>query len=109
MLDDDLRPWLLEANSQPSLSASSLDDYELKCKLIDDTLRVLNIEEHSDEIEDRKDESDISIGGFDIIWNKGPVIPDSKSKSFLACKNNASRPLKSIVKKRFIEERMKKF
>ena len=110
MLDDDLRPWLLEANSQPSFSASSLDDYELKCRLIDDTLSVLNIEGHSDP-EDRKDEKscNLSIGGFDMIWNKCPVIPELKSKSFLACKNNNSRPLKKIVKKAFIEERMKKF
>jgi hypothetical protein len=115
MLDSDLRPWLLEANSQPSLSASSFDDYTLKCQLIDDTLRVLDLEGHGTELDademkgTRDDSSEISVGGFDVIWNKGPVIPDMKSKSFLGCKNNSSRPLETIVNKDFIEKRQREW
>lgn len=111
MIDDDMRPWLLESNSQPSFSASSMTDYELKCQLIDDTMSVLDVEGRGgvESREDKYDHSDISVGGFDIIWNKGPVVPEYKSKSFLGCKRNDCKPLKKIVKKEFIELRRKKF
>ena len=44
MIDEDLRPWLIEVNASPSLTASSDDDYVLKYGLIDDTIEVVDIE-----------------------------------------------------------------
>lgn len=36
--------WLLEVNASPSLTASSPDDYDLKCRLLDDVLNVVDLE-----------------------------------------------------------------
>uniref|UniRef100_A0A803XPC8 Tubulin--tyrosine ligase-like protein 9 n=1 Tax=Meleagris gallopavo TaxID=9103 RepID=A0A803XPC8_MELGA len=44
LIDQDLKPWLLEVNASPSLAASSQEDYELKCHLLEDTLHVVDME-----------------------------------------------------------------
>lgn len=41
MLDSNLKPWLLETNASPSLSASTPSDRILKTKLIHDTYKIV--------------------------------------------------------------------
>lgn len=36
--------WLIEINASPSLTASSQDDFELKFRLLDDTLTIVDME-----------------------------------------------------------------
>jgi tubulin polyglutamylase TTLL6/13 len=43
MLDEDLKPWLIEVNHAPSLATESLFDMTLKKKLVEDTIRILNL------------------------------------------------------------------
>ncbi|XP_074825908.1 putative tubulin polyglutamylase TTLL9 isoform X2 [Natator depressus] len=66
LIDQDLKPWLLEVNASPSLTASSQEDYELKCCLLKDTLHIVDMEGRLTGKEKR-------IGGFDLMWNDGPV------------------------------------
>ncbi|XP_052581879.1 probable tubulin polyglutamylase TTLL9 isoform X6 [Peromyscus californicus insignis] len=66
LIDQDLKPWLLEVNASPSLTASSQEDYELKTCLLEDTLHVVDMEARLTGKEKR-------IGGFDLMWNDGPV------------------------------------
>ena len=41
----DLLPrWLIEVNASPSLTASSQEDYEMKCRVLEDTLHVVDME-----------------------------------------------------------------
>ena len=44
LIDKKLKPWLLEVNASPSLSASSKEDYDLKTGLLEDTLNVIDME-----------------------------------------------------------------
>ncbi|XP_034495958.1 probable tubulin polyglutamylase TTLL9 isoform X3 [Ailuropoda melanoleuca] len=44
LIDQNLKPWLLEVNASPSLTASSQEDYELKTRLLEDTLHVVDME-----------------------------------------------------------------
>ncbi|XP_015266992.1 PREDICTED: probable tubulin polyglutamylase TTLL9, partial [Gekko japonicus] len=44
LIDQDLKPWLLEVNASPSLTASSPEDYELKTHLLEDTLNIVDLE-----------------------------------------------------------------
>ncbi|KAG8447261.1 hypothetical protein GDO86_014650, partial [Hymenochirus boettgeri] len=69
LLDEDLKPWLLEVNASPSLTASSQDDYELKLRLLEDTLHVVDME-------GRLTGKEKHVGGFDLMWNDGPVAKD---------------------------------
>uniref|UniRef100_A0A8C6EZB2 Tubulin--tyrosine ligase-like protein 9 n=1 Tax=Marmota marmota marmota TaxID=9994 RepID=A0A8C6EZB2_MARMA len=66
LIDQDLKPWLLEVNASPSLTASSQEDYELKTRLLQDTLHVVDMEARLTGREKR-------VGGFDLMWNDGPV------------------------------------
>ena len=44
LLDDQLRPWLIEINASPSMTANTPTDYEGKINLLEDTFQVLDAE-----------------------------------------------------------------
>lgn len=44
MLDSNLKPWLLEVNGSPSMTANTPIDRALKNGLLDDTLTIANLE-----------------------------------------------------------------
>lgn len=48
MLDDTLKPWLIEVNGSPSMRANTKKDRELKVGVIDDMLSVLDLEKMYD-------------------------------------------------------------
>ena len=92
LFDEKFKPWLLEVNASPSLSASSPTDYELKFTMLEDMLSVVDMNNKLTGRETR-------VGGFDLLWNDGPVHrPDIKSymqipppystNSFLGCQHN---------------------
>jgi tubulin polyglutamylase TTLL9 len=43
MLDALLKPWLIEVNGSPSMTANTSIDRGLKLGLLDDTLTIINI------------------------------------------------------------------
>jgi len=44
LIDDTLKPWLIEINSNPSLAANTKADNEMKVNMLDDMLTVLDLE-----------------------------------------------------------------
>ncbi|XP_034551382.1 probable tubulin polyglutamylase TTLL9 [Notolabrus celidotus] len=66
LLDQNLKPWLIEVNASPSHTPSSQEDYEMKCRLLEDTLNVVDMEGRLTGREKR-------VGGYDLMWNDGPV------------------------------------
>ncbi|NXA55138.1 TTLL9 polyglutamylase, partial [Nothocercus julius] len=101
LIDQDLKPWLIEVNASPSLAASSQEDYELKCHLLKDTLHIVDMEGRLTGKEKR-------VGGFDLIWSDGPVsrqgnldTPLSESfvaNSHLGCYNDRKKQLKQLFR-----------
>lgn len=102
LLDANLKPWLIEVNASPSLSASSKEDYDLKFGLLDDVITVVDLENRLTGKEKR-------VGGFDLFWEDGPVYMDdgameygtsglSPSNSFLGCANDRKRQLRQLFK-----------
>ena len=67
ILDSELNSWLLEVNASPSLSASNDDDYSLKYGMLDDMLNIIDLE-------GARTGNETSIGGFDLVWDNGPVV-----------------------------------
>jgi len=44
MIDDELKPWLIEVNASPSLSANTREDYLMKYEMLNGMLDVVDIE-----------------------------------------------------------------
>ena len=44
LLDDNLKPWLIEINASPSMTANTPSDYEIKLSLLEDTFTILDME-----------------------------------------------------------------
>ncbi|KAF5917902.1 hypothetical protein HPG69_010055 [Diceros bicornis minor] len=102
LIDEDLKPWLLEVNASPSLTASSQEDYELKTCLLEDTLHVVDMEARLTGREKR-------VGGFDLMWNDGPVsreegAPDLSgmvnfvTNTHLGCVNDREKQLRQLFR-----------
>jgi len=41
MIDDNLKPWLIEVNASPSLSSSTKSDRVMKETIIDDVFKIV--------------------------------------------------------------------
>ncbi|KAJ8358215.1 hypothetical protein AAFF_G00022340 [Aldrovandia affinis] len=102
ILDKGLKPWLIEVNASPSLNATCQQDYELKCRLLEDTLNVVDME-------GRLTGREAQVGGFDLMWSDGPVYredvnPPASGSPFrtpnthLGCFNDRKSQLRKLFK-----------
>ena len=69
LIDDELKPWLIEVNASPSLTANTKDDYILKCEMLNDTLDIVDVEA-------KLNGDERCVGGFDLVYDGGIVEPD---------------------------------
>lgn len=83
LLDEKLRPWLIEINASPSMTSNTPADAVKKNGVLDDTFTILDLEK----VLTGKEEH---IGGFDLICKGNPIkMPvNSTIKTFLGCFNN---------------------
>ncbi|KAK3085866.1 hypothetical protein FSP39_009817 [Pinctada imbricata] len=102
LFDSDLKPWLIEINASPSLTASGKEDYDLKFGLLNDVLNVLDLENRLTGKEKR-------VGGWDLLWDDGPILADDGNmecstnggnvttpNSFLGCHNERKKQLREM-------------
>jgi len=82
LIDETLSPWLLEVNSYPSVSATTLEDYNMKYAMLMDTMKVVDLEGNFTGNEGH-------VGGYDLIYRGGLVKFESQClfSSNLAAKN----------------------
>jgi len=98
MIDQDLKPWLIEVNASPALSSDNERDYELKFNLIEDFYTCLDMEKafHG--------QTPKRVGGFDLIYDKDMVVRNSECPSLLSglgIANNRVKSLKRLKKMNF--------
>ncbi|KAJ8326449.1 hypothetical protein BDV3_005970 [Batrachochytrium dendrobatidis] len=100
LIDSSLKPWLLEVNASPSLTAETQFDYDLKCAMLNDCFNVVDLEKRFDK--DKKLRT--RVGGFDLVYNDGPVKHERASNysSYIGCHH--SIPKAPRTKKRFIQQ-----
>jgi len=94
LIDTNYKPWLLEVNASPSLTANTLDDYFMKYGMLDDVLTLIDMEKYlsGDELQ---------IGGFDLLYRDGTRFappPGSLYTSYLGCHNNRRVQLQRLAK-----------
>ena len=93
LIDDDLKPWLIEINSNASLTASTELDAETKIKMLDDLLTILDLEKVMTGNENQ-------IGGWDVIC-RGNVVKNNANNIYwtrLGSFNNREKQLKNLAK-----------
>jgi len=66
MIDEEMKPWLIEVNSSPSMSANTPNDYTTKIGLLEDTFTILDLEKVLTG-------NEVQVGGFDLIY-KGHLL-----------------------------------
>jgi tubulin polyglutamylase TTLL9 len=94
LIDDLFKPWLIEINANPSLTANTPKDSEMKIKMLDDMLTILDLEKILEGNESQ-------VGGFDLIC-KGSIIKNSDNCTYgtrLGSFNNREKQLKTLSKK----------
>lgn len=91
MIDKRLKPLLIEVNSSPSISADTVDDYELKFGLLDDLLTIIDMEKNLTGKEEH-------VGGYDLVYQGGPIKGPASQEitSFLGCQNHHGVPMRKL-------------
>jgi tubulin polyglutamylase TTLL9 len=69
IIDQDLKPWLLEVNASPSLTANTKEDYAMKTEMLHGMLDVIDMEGIL-----RGDEEHVS--GWDLVYDNGYIEID---------------------------------
>ncbi|XP_050440530.1 polyglutamylase complex subunit TTLL1 [Adelges cooleyi] len=91
IIDDNLKPWLIEVNASPSLTSTTVNDRILKYKLIDNMLSVV-----------------LPPNGIpDVRWNKCPTLEAMGNFELLIDEDLASKD-KIVSNKIDHKERMKR-
>eukprot|EP00038_Savillea_parva_P027287 m.58753 g.58753 ORF g.58753 m.58753 type:complete len:451 (-) comp7840_c1_seq1:1052-2404(-) len=74
LLDTDLKPWLIEVNASPSLTADTPSDYKLKFGMLEDLFGVVDPAGERSGNRPVSDGGDIRVGGFDLVWADGHPV-----------------------------------
>lgn len=69
IIDQDLKPWLLEVNASPSLTANTREDYLMKTEMLHGMLDIVDMEGLL-----QGDEEHVS--GWDLIYDNGYIEID---------------------------------
>jgi tubulin polyglutamylase TTLL9 len=96
MLDSELKPWLIEVNASPSLSADTASDAELKMRLVDDYMSILDMEGAYGGAGPPS-----PCGGFDLIWDKDCAVACAEFPecgSMLGALNERTAPALRAIK-----------
>ena len=93
LIDENLRPWLIEINANASLTANTELDAETKIKMLDDLLTIVDLEKILTGNEDQ-------VGGWDIICRGEPVkySKECMYNTRLGSFNNREKQLKQLAK-----------
>ena len=94
LVDDQLKPWLIEVNASPSITADTPNDYELKFGLLDDVYTIIDVENKLG------GQLEPVVGGFDLVYNNGHIKTDKSAcySTRLGCYDDRVRQLKKLHK-----------
>lgn len=69
MIDQDLKPWLIEVNASPSLTANTREDYLMKTEMLHGMLDVVDMEGLLGGGEEH-------VSGWDLVYDNGYIEID---------------------------------
>ena len=90
LIEDNLKPWLIEVNASPSLSTTTESDRVLKMGVIRDVFKIVI---PPDWIDDSKHGAntckDLKVGSFSLIIDESQTDLIEKAKKIASKKTNA--------------------
>lgn len=78
IIDDNLKPWLIEVNASPSMSATTVNDRILKYKLIENILSVILPPDGIPDARWNKIPSDEALEGFEVLIDEDLMFKNQK-------------------------------
>jgi len=91
MFDDNFKPWLIEVNASPSLTANTPEDRLLKIKLLTSVMDIVDLE-------GAMKGNEVRVGGFDLIVDAGQIRKVAGS-SVYSCMLGAEIPRENVERK----------
>lgn len=93
LIDDTLRPWLIEVNACPSLVTTTVADKRMKKKLVNDLVNVVIPRNWFDSVEGGSNTcKEKQVGGFTLLYDEAS---DTLSGKAVRPKSSIKRPLQN--------------
>ena len=67
IIDDNLKPWLIEVNASPSLTANTQADYDFKAQMLHNVLDIVDMEQ-------QMEGDERVVGGFVMIISQNNIV-----------------------------------
>jgi len=102
LIDQNLKPWLIEINSSPSLSTTTKGDFILKKRLINDVIDIVITDKWLDE-KGKPGASSFtgkSQGLFDLIYDGTEIKDDKRANEVFGVKGRYSKNVMKNISKR---------
>ncbi|XP_018786552.1 PREDICTED: probable tubulin polyglutamylase TTLL1 isoform X1 [Bactrocera latifrons] len=81
IIDNNLKPWLVEVNASPSLTSTTVTDRILKYKLIDNILSVVLPPDGVPDVRWNKIPSSDALGNFDLLLDEELAAQEEQAQS----------------------------
>ncbi|GAB6030010.1 putative tubulin polyglutamylase ttll1, variant 2 [Chamberlinius hualienensis] len=93
IVDDNLKPWLVEVNASPSLTATTVSDRLLKSTLIKDILNIVCPPGHIPDVKQAKAANFSNLGNFELLYDEEAyqIENDKNSGSGLKRRNGSDK------------------
>jgi tubulin polyglutamylase TTLL1 len=83
LIDEDLKPWLIEVNASPSLSTTTESDRIIKMNLMNDVFKIVIPDGWADEGSKHGANlcKETKVGNFDVIINEAAAEEKKNAKN----------------------------
>eukprot|EP00043_Microstomoeca_roanoka_P007213 m.69548 g.69548 ORF g.69548 m.69548 type:complete len:456 (+) comp13740_c0_seq6:49-1416(+) len=80
IIDDDLKPWLIEVNASPSLSATTVADRIMKQLVIDDVFNIVCPNGEIPDVRNPTVPTREQMGAFEVLYDETQDVPVAADK-----------------------------
>ena len=83
IIDDNLKPWLIEVNASPSLTSTTANDRIMKFKLINDVLNIVVPNGETPDIRNKfTNTTPEALGNFDVLYDEEQACCELNDKDY---------------------------
>eukprot|EP00112_Aurelia_sp_Birch-Aquarium-sp1_P004304 Seg1486.1 transcript_id=Seg1486.1/GoldUCD/mRNA.D3Y31 product="putative tubulin polyglutamylase TTLL1" protein_id=Seg1486.1/GoldUCD/D3Y31 len=91
IIDDNLKPWLIEVNASPSLSSTTAADRIMKFSLTNDIINIVMPNGELPDVRREKLPTKEALGNFEVLYDEELAALENTEKDATRAKGNQSR------------------